>query len=355
MPSSALSSLRLCTVLLALTALPGSLAAQDVGTVELVPELSLTLRLAPGWERDARWVGEGQFRISTETEGGRLIDIQTVHSARLLDNRDAFVRGGRIETLRSEILGQAATLLRGPANDMQAMTIGRTRMRGTRILALPDLCRSGGEPIVITLISGTSFDLPENDPELAAALAGLTPTWGAGLEPCPTSMSAALVARYGAAPAESPAGEAGFQRHAALGLSVASPEGMNGAVEATGLHMLNGPDRLTLRLSRLLADQGELRPAALAAMQTGGSLDLGPAGVFDIHQSSQTQLYGRDYAIHRTLVIGRDRVAVEIGGQHRDEVTVLEIRNEGDGLPDWAALAPVHAAILDLLRAEGAD
>lgn len=318
-------------------------------SLDLTPEISLSVTLPPGWEFEGR--PAGVVTLSTEAASGRSIRIEALNAARHLDNRRLFADGARIETLRGTILGQEATFLRGATAMTHSPTIAMTWMQGTRLLALPDLCLPDGAPFTVTVISGADFSLPEDDPELTPMLEAITLRTGPDLQPCPPGMAVNMIARMGAADAVATAGEEGFKRVAALGLSVALPEEMNGEVSAHGLQFLNGPDRLSVRLARVRTDQGQLRPAALAEMTAAGSSDLGAAGVFDIYQRSQTGLWGRDYAVHETWVVGRDRHEVSSGGRSHDEVLHLVIRNEGDGLPDWETLAPVHARIVELLRA----
>ncbi len=326
---------------------------EEAHMLMLTPGVHVAAVLPPGWESDERVAGI--FSISTEADGGRSIRIVTLNAARYLSNRRSFADRARLETWRGAILGQDATFVRGQTRDTSSPTISHTFMRGTRSLALVDLCLPNGDPFTIEVISGSDFMQPEDDPEVARMLDAITLEVGPDLQPCPPELAVSMIASLGAADAVAAVGEEGFKRVAALGLSIALPEQMDGRVDERGMQFINGPDRLVVRLARVMPESGEIHSAALAEMNALGSLELGAAGIFDLYQRSQTGLWRRDYSIHETWAVGRDRFQEISGDRSIDLVTHLVIRNEGDGLPDWDQLAPLHARMIELLRAAEDD
>jgi hypothetical protein len=192
------------------------------------------------------------------------------------------------------------------------------------------------------VISGEQFETPVDDPLLARMLGAITLELDTNLAPCPPAMAMQMIARMGAVPATVEAGETGFKRVAALGLSVAIPEEMNGSIDASGLHFLNGPGRLSVRLATH-GPRGPLSATTLSEMTHLGSRDFGAAGMFDVYVRNQTGLYRRNYSVHETWVIS------QTAGP--DGVVGLRILNEGDDLPDWSELEPLHLQIVEMLRA----
>ena len=202
----------LATVLAAgLLVLPA--AAQDDIRRDLTPEVRYRVVLEPGW-RFAHEV-EGLAELSTDEAAGRMVTVTATHARRHLENRNAFARGARIESFQDSLLGHPATVLRGQTNDVQSVTLGRTRMSGTRMMALLDMCLPDGEPIIITLIAGQPFETGEDDPLLAGILGAITLEQDASLTPCPPAMAMQMLAGMGAVPLTAEAGEAGFKRVAA--------------------------------------------------------------------------------------------------------------------------------------------
>ena len=319
----------------------------------LAPGIHVAAVLPPGWESDERVAGI--FSVSTEADGGRSIRIVTLNATRYLSDRRLFADRARLETWRGSVLGQDVTFVRGQTRDVFSPTISRTFMRGTRVLALADLCLPNGDPFTIELVSGGDFAQPEDDPELTRMLDAITLEVEPELQPCSPALATSMIAQMGAADAVATVGEKGFKRVKALGLSIALPEQMDGRVDERGMQFINGPDRLIVRLTRVMPESGEIRPAALAEMNALGNLELGTAGVFDLYQRSQTGLWRRDYSIHETWAVSRDRFQEISGDRSIDLVTHLVIRNEGDGLPDWDQLAPLHARMIELLRAAEDD
>lgn len=334
-------------------ALPLSAAAQSPVSEQLAPEVSVSVALEADWDTES-WGAE--FWMTTDEVGGRSIMIEAEHAARRLENRQLFARDARIEYLRGEVLGQQATLLRGPTNDTFSTTVSRrSTLRGTRLAAILDLCRPDGEPVVITLISGDSFDLPGDDPVLARMLAATTLDLGPDMAPCPERLHERFAGRLGAAPAEVTADEEGFKRLDAMGLSVAVPEQMTGSFEEFGGMLLNGPDRLQVALS--IGAPAHIEPLRRRAEMTeAGTIDLGVLGRFDVLTRSITDRYSwnPDYATHETWVVSIAPFPYVRGGRESEGVINLRIVNEGDDIPGRDELEPMHQRIVDLLRpAEG--
>lgn len=331
--------------------LPLSAAAASTVAEQLTPEVSVSVALEADWDTEA-WAAE--FWMTTDEAGGRSVMIEAENASRRLENRQLFARGARIEYLRGEVLGQQATLLRGQTNDTFSTTVSRrSTLRGTRLAAILDLCHPDGEPVVITLVSADSFNLPGDDPVLARMLGALTLELGPGMAPCPERLHERFAGGLGAAPAEMAAGEEGFKRLGAMGLSIAVPEQMTGSFEETGGMLLNGPDRLQVTLA--IGDPAHLAPLRRRAEMTeAGSIDLGALGRFDVLTRSITGQYSwnPDYATHETWVVSIATFPYVRSGTESEGVINLRIANEGDTIPGWDELEPIHRRIVELLRPE---